>query len=149
MQHQMWLNSLLFTLFTVQVILVKWNEPYQKLATCDAAGVIFVWIKHEGRWSIELINDRNSQVKIGYIIHVIVSANSNFVFCKTFRVSHHHDHDDCWEVLLWTVVHVFMTCWAQLFWHVQVHNLKMLRLVQVCVTVDISSCVHEMHSYIL
>ena len=42
--------------------MVKWNEPYQKLATCDATGVIFVWIKHEGRWSIELINDRNSQV---------------------------------------------------------------------------------------
>lgn len=45
-----------------QVILVRWNEPYQKLATCDAQGVIFVWIKHEGRWSVELINDRNSQV---------------------------------------------------------------------------------------
>ncbi|KAI8752790.1 tubby-related protein 4, partial [Biomphalaria glabrata] len=44
------------------VVLVRWNEPYQKLATCDSRGVIFVWIKHEGRWSIELINDRNSQV---------------------------------------------------------------------------------------
>jgi hypothetical protein len=46
----------------LQVVLVRWNEPYQKLATCDSTGVIFVWIKHEGRWSIELINDRNSQV---------------------------------------------------------------------------------------
>ncbi|XP_052088596.1 tubby-related protein 4-like [Mytilus californianus] len=45
-----------------EVILVKWNEPYQKLASCDSQGVIFVWIKHEGRWSIELINDRNNQV---------------------------------------------------------------------------------------
>lgn len=45
-----------------EVVLVRWNEPYQKLATCDAQGIIFVWIKHEGRWSIELINDRNSQV---------------------------------------------------------------------------------------
>ncbi|KAL3883564.1 hypothetical protein ACJMK2_029816, partial [Sinanodonta woodiana] len=44
------------------VVLVRWNEPYQKLATCDSQGIIFVWIKHEGRWSIELINDRNSQV---------------------------------------------------------------------------------------
>ncbi|XP_052243731.1 tubby-related protein 4-like isoform X2 [Dreissena polymorpha] len=44
------------------VILVCWNEPYQKLATCDSQGIIFVWIKHEGRWSIELINDRNAQV---------------------------------------------------------------------------------------
>ena len=47
---------------SLQVVLVRWNEPYQKLATCDAQGIIFVWIKHEGRWSIELINDRNSQV---------------------------------------------------------------------------------------
>ena len=50
---------------------MKWNEPYQKLATCDVTGVIFVWIKHEGRWSIELINDRNSQVTM--IIVVIIS----------------------------------------------------------------------------
>lgn len=44
------------------MILVKWNEPYQKLASCDSSGVIFVWIKYEGRWSIELINDRNTRV---------------------------------------------------------------------------------------
>ncbi|KAL2714540.1 tubby-related protein 4-like isoform X1 [Vespula squamosa] len=46
----------------VRVIFVKWNEPYQKLASCDSSGVIFVWIKYEGRWSIELINDRNTPV---------------------------------------------------------------------------------------
>ncbi|KAF5286901.1 hypothetical protein FQA39_LY00434 [Lamprigera yunnana] len=45
-----------------KVILVKWNEPYQKLASCDSSGIIFVWIKYEGRWSIELINDRNTPV---------------------------------------------------------------------------------------
>ncbi|KAE8746469.1 hypothetical protein FOCC_FOCC006834 [Frankliniella occidentalis] len=43
-------------------MLVKWNEPYQKLASCDASGIIFVWIKYEGRWSVELINDRNTPV---------------------------------------------------------------------------------------
>jgi hypothetical protein len=52
----------MYTCLCLQVVLVRWNEPYQKLATCDAQGIIFVWIKHEGRWSIELINDRNSQV---------------------------------------------------------------------------------------
>nr|XP_040583533.1 tubby-related protein 4-like [Lepeophtheirus salmonis] len=45
-----------------KVTLVKWNEPYQKLASCDSSGIIFVWIKYEGRWSIELINDRNTPV---------------------------------------------------------------------------------------
>ena len=32
-----------------QVTMVKWNEPYQKLASCDSTGIIFVWIKYEGR----------------------------------------------------------------------------------------------------
>ena len=45
-----------------QVTLVRWNEPYQKLASCDTSGIIFVWIKYEGRWSIELINDRSTPV---------------------------------------------------------------------------------------
>ena len=42
--------------------MVKWNEPYQKLASCDSTGIIFGWIKYEGRWSIELINDRSTPV---------------------------------------------------------------------------------------
>ncbi|CAD7691578.1 unnamed protein product [Nyctereutes procyonoides] len=45
-----------------EVVLVRWNEPYQKLATCDADGGIFVWIQYEGRWSVELVNDRGAQV---------------------------------------------------------------------------------------
>ena len=45
-----------------EILFVRWNEPYQKLATCDENGVIFIWIKYEGRWSIELINDRNTRV---------------------------------------------------------------------------------------
>ncbi|XP_077868166.1 tubby-related protein 4-like [Saccoglossus kowalevskii] len=47
---------------SAQVVLVSWNEPFQKMATCDSNGVIFVWIKYEGRWSIELVNDRTCQV---------------------------------------------------------------------------------------
>lgn len=47
-----------------QVVLVRWNEPFQKLATCDADGGIFVWIQYEGRWSVELVNDRGAQVNI-------------------------------------------------------------------------------------
>lgn len=64
-----------------EILFVRWNERYQKLATCDEngkstvclfalqffmipsrSGVIFIWIKYEGRWSIELINDRNTRV---------------------------------------------------------------------------------------
>lgn len=52
-------------LVVFQVVLVRWNEPYQKLATCDADGGIFVWIQYEGRWSVELVNDRGAQVSGG------------------------------------------------------------------------------------
>ncbi|XP_013385175.1 tubby-related protein 4 isoform X2 [Lingula anatina] len=45
-----------------EVVMVKWNEPYQKLSTCDTNGIIFVWMKHDGRWSVELVNDRNVPV---------------------------------------------------------------------------------------
>ena len=45
-----------------EITLVRWNEPFQKLATCDESGVIFIWIKYEGRWSVELINDRSARV---------------------------------------------------------------------------------------
>lgn len=41
-----------------EVRIVKWNEPFQKLASCDSKGTNFIWAKYEGRWSIELINDR-------------------------------------------------------------------------------------------
>lgn len=41
---------------------VSWNIPYQKLATVDSKGVIFVWVKNENRWSLELINDRSHPV---------------------------------------------------------------------------------------
>ncbi|XP_050533417.1 tubby-related protein 4 isoform X1 [Daktulosphaira vitifoliae] len=45
-----------------KVVLVKWNEPYQKLASCDSSGVINVWAKFDCRWNVELINDRNTRV---------------------------------------------------------------------------------------
>lgn len=50
--------------FSLKVVLVRWNEPFQKLATCDMEGGIFVWIQYEGRWSVELVNDRGAQVSL-------------------------------------------------------------------------------------
>lgn len=54
---------------------MRWNEPFQKLATCDADGGIFVWIQYEGRWSVELVNDRGAQVGM----HVFSAVKSNLV----------------------------------------------------------------------
>jgi len=45
-----------------EVRFVSWNIPYEKLATVDEKGVIFVWVKHDNRWSLELINDRSHPV---------------------------------------------------------------------------------------
>ena len=52
----------------LQVVLVRWNEPFQKLATCDMEGGIFVWIQYEGRWSVELVNDRGAQVDTFFLL---------------------------------------------------------------------------------
>lgn len=54
--------TVFFFWLLAQVVLVRWNEPFQKLATCDMEGGIFVWIQYEGRWSVELVNDRGAQV---------------------------------------------------------------------------------------
>ena len=40
--------SLVLLIF-IQVTLVSWNEPYQKLASCDSTGIIFVWIKEQSQ----------------------------------------------------------------------------------------------------
>lgn len=82
-----YLNDCLFLNF-FQVTLVRWNEPYQKLASCDTSGIIFVWIKYEGRWSIELINDRNTPVicfswshdgRLALICYQVPKIHNNFL----------------------------------------------------------------------
>ena len=65
---------------------MRWNEPFQKLATCDTDGGIFVWIQYEGRWSVELVNDRGAQVK--YITQLNQKLNCIFTFCDvTFHMT--------------------------------------------------------------
>ncbi|KOB73951.1 Uncharacterized protein OBRU01_09858 [Operophtera brumata] len=93
------MNSALLRILFLQVILVKWNEPYQKLASCDSSGVIFVWIKYEGRWSIELINDRSTPAKCSKVALCYSTRNvkkalavnqrmANYPFCSIgFTVS--------------------------------------------------------------
>lgn len=67
-----------------QVVLVRWNEPYQKLATCDADGGIFVWIQYEGRWSVELVNDRGAQVSGRRHLGGWVVASKARACCSSF-----------------------------------------------------------------
>lgn len=65
-------------------MLVRWNEPYQKLATCDADGGIFVWIQYEGRWSVELVNDRGAQVSGRRCLEGWVEASEARACCSSF-----------------------------------------------------------------
>ena len=61
-----------------EVMLVKWNEPYQKLATCDANGIIFVWIKYVIR------EDRGdiAAARYTFFLPMQPGALSRFVDCK-------------------------------------------------------------------
>lgn len=44
------------------VNIVAWNKEQMKLASCDSSGIIYVWVRNEERWSVELVNDRGIKV---------------------------------------------------------------------------------------
>ncbi|PAV85670.1 hypothetical protein WR25_08274 isoform C [Diploscapter pachys] len=45
-----------------QVRIITWNRAQCKLASCDTSGIIYVWVKNDDRWSVELVNDRGVKV---------------------------------------------------------------------------------------
>ena len=98
--------------------MVKWNEPYQKLASCDSTGIIFVWIKYEGRWSIELINDRNTPV-------------TSFSWSHDGRMAL-----ICYQVQYWTNFHFLLP----LDFHkefMNIYNLHKISISWKCFTLDL------------
>ncbi|KAL6750533.1 intraflagellar transport protein [Haematococcus lacustris] len=44
------------------VLVVTWNDVFQKLTTSDESGLIIVWMLHKGMWYEEMINNRNKSV---------------------------------------------------------------------------------------
>ena len=44
---------------TGEVMVLAWNEQYQKLTSSDQYGLIIVWMLHKGMWFEEMINNRN------------------------------------------------------------------------------------------
>jgi hypothetical protein len=45
------------------IALLSWNKPQSKLVSCDVTGFIYVWIRNDERWSVELVNDRGVKVR--------------------------------------------------------------------------------------
>ena len=43
---------------TGEVMVLAWNEQYQKLNSSDQYGLIIVWMLHKGMWFEEMINNR-------------------------------------------------------------------------------------------
>jgi len=43
---------------TGEVMVLAWNEQYQKLTSSDQYGLIIVWMLHKGMWFEEMINNR-------------------------------------------------------------------------------------------
>jgi WD repeat-containing protein 35 len=41
---------------------IVWNDKYRKLTTCDSTGTIIVFMKHNGQWVEEMVNNRKSSV---------------------------------------------------------------------------------------
>lgn len=50
---------------TGTVLLVIWNEKYQKLTSTDSNGLIIVWMLYKGVWYEEMVNNRNKSIVIG------------------------------------------------------------------------------------
>ncbi|XP_042899880.1 WD repeat-containing protein 35 isoform X2 [Parasteatoda tepidariorum] len=50
---------------TGTVSFVQWNEPYQKLTSCDTNGFIMVWMEHKGIWYEEMVNNRQKSLVKG------------------------------------------------------------------------------------
>lgn len=44
------------------VVVIQWNDQYQKLTTSDENGLIIVWMMHKQHWFEEMINNRNKSV---------------------------------------------------------------------------------------
>ena len=38
--------------------LICWNDKYRKLTSCDSTGMIIVFMKHNGNWIEEMVNNR-------------------------------------------------------------------------------------------
>ena len=42
------------------ITLITWNEKYRKLTTCDSTGTIIVFMKYQGSWVEEMVNNRKA-----------------------------------------------------------------------------------------
>lgn len=45
---------------TGNITIIVWNDKYRKLTSCDSTGTIIVFMKHNGQWIEEMVNNRKA-----------------------------------------------------------------------------------------
>lgn len=73
-------NNLTFTQNLVchkkKIIVLCWNDNYDKLTTCDEEGVIIVWkLTEENKWETEMINNR----EVSFVSSLKWSKQGNYL----------------------------------------------------------------------
>lgn len=73
-------NPLTFTQNLVchkkKIVILNWNDYYDKLTTCDEEGVIIVWkLTEENKWETEMINNR----EVSFVSHLKWSKQGNYL----------------------------------------------------------------------
>jgi WD repeat-containing protein 35 len=73
-------NPLTFTQNLVchkkKILVINWNDNYNKITTCDEEGVIIVWkLSDDGKWETEMINNR----EVSYVSSIKWSKQGNYL----------------------------------------------------------------------
>lgn len=65
------------------ITMIDWNHKYRKLTSCDTKGLIVVFMKHNGEWVDEMVNNR----KISHVASMKWSPDGTKI-CISYQDGH-------------------------------------------------------------